>query len=97
MIIRAADLTAHNGRTDYGISRYQDEVRHLVTWHTTPERPFGPHKHDRPEFWFILEGEAIVMLDGDESRLAPGDMVVIAPWVDHGLRSEGSTRWVCFG
>ena len=97
MIIRGSELPAPRGRKDYGIGRYQDEVKHFVEWLTAPESPFGPHKHERLEFWYILEGEAIVALEGQESRLAPGDLVVIAPWVDHGLRSESATRWICFG
>ena len=97
MIIKSSELAEANGRKDYGIGRFQEQIEHFVVRVTRPENPFGPHGHEAAEFWFILEGEAIVTLDGQESPVAPGDLVVLAPWSMHGLRSETAVRWACFG
>ena len=70
---------------------------HFVTRVTTPEDPFGPHAHAQRELWFVLEGRAIVSLDGTEHELGPQDMVVIDPWVEHGLRTDSRTQWICLG
>ena len=33
------------------------------------------HFHDCEEFWFVLEGEARVMDEGEEATVGPGDVV----------------------
>lgn len=97
MIIRGSELETTNGRKDYGIGRHQDKIPHFVERVTTPDNSFQPHKHDGLEFWYIVEGEAIVSLDGQESVARPGDLVILKPWIEHGLRTESKTRWLCFG
>jgi mannose-6-phosphate isomerase-like protein (cupin superfamily) len=99
MIIRAnqAQTDATRGRTAYPIADQQTLLHHLSVYHTTPGVPFPPHKHERIEIWYIVEGEAIISLDGVEDTVRGGDVVVLPSWVEHGLRSETSARWVCLG
>jgi mannose-6-phosphate isomerase-like protein (cupin superfamily) len=47
--------------------------------------------------WFILEGEALISLDGEEHRVFAGDLIELEPWSDHGLRTETEVRWICMG
>ncbi len=102
MIVHASELQEINHRIDYRVMALQDTLEHPMLKHfvarvTLPENPFGPHKHEGAEFWFIIEGEAIVSIDGQESAVVAGDLVYLAPWTNHGLHTEGRVRWVCLG
>jgi AraC-like DNA-binding protein len=41
------------------------------------------HKHDYYEFYFFLEGEMSIMIEGMAYRLKPGDVVLIPPGISH--------------
>jgi quercetin dioxygenase-like cupin family protein len=97
MIIRAADIEVAGGRKPYPLGDLRVEVGHFVVRITTPEVPFGPHKHERPELWFIVQGEADVTLDGQVHAAAAGDLILIEPWVEHGLRVADRAEWLCLG
>ena len=97
MIIRARETPAPAGRRPCDLAGRQIEVGHFVTRVTTPETPFGPHRHEQSELWFMLEGEAIISLDSVEHTVGPQDLVVIDPWVEHGLRTEFRAQWICLG
>lgn len=97
MIIRAQALDEANGRKPYPIADQQTILHHLSVYDTRAENPFKPHKHEREEIWYIIEGAAIVSLDGQEQTVGPGDVVLLKPWIEHGLRSESRARWVCIG
>ena len=70
---------------------------HFVIRTTRPQNPFLPHKHEGTEMWFILEGEAILSLDGQDHPVAAGDLIQLKPWSEHGLRTESHVRWICMG
>jgi mannose-6-phosphate isomerase-like protein (cupin superfamily) len=102
MIVRGSELAEENGRKPYPIAHGATEGWGEPGWHfvirtTTPENPFGPHKHDGTEMWFILEGEALLTLDGEVYPVAAGDLIQLAPWSEHGLHTETQVRWVCMG
>ena len=97
LITRSSELVEKNGRLDYPLASDEIAGRHFAVWTTTPANPFGPHKHEQREIWFILEGQAIVSLDGQESSVQGGDMIQLDPWVEHGLRTDGRVRWICMG
>jgi mannose-6-phosphate isomerase-like protein (cupin superfamily) len=97
MIIKAKGLKEENGRRPYPL-RWQELVcKHFVVRVTTPDNPFEPHQHDQREMWFIIKGEALVSLDGAESPVETGDLIELAPWVEHGLRTESEVTWICLG
>lgn len=96
MIVRAKDLTDDKGRTAYPLGELQ-AFRHFVSRVTTPANPFVPHSHKGVELWFILEGEATVTLEGKESPVETGDLIILLPWREHGLSSKGQVRWLCIG
>lgn len=97
MIIKGNSIEEINHRKDYKVRGLQDQIRHFVVFTTTPDNPFRPHKHAGLEFWHILEGEAVVTLDGEDYAVEAGDLVFLAPWTEHGLRTGKSTRWICLG
>ena len=98
MITRASELSESGiGRKVYPLTSSEIAVRHLVTRVTQPDSPFRPHKHQGRELWFILEGQAIVSLDGREHAVEAGDLIELAPWVEHGLRTDSQVKWICIG
>ncbi len=97
MIIKGRTLTAENGRKPYPLAGHSTLLRHFVVRVTTPENPFPPHKHEQPELWYIVDGEALVRLDGQEHPVEAGDLIVLEPWVEHGLHTHTQVTWICLG
>lgn len=97
MIIRGNALETVEGRKHYPVEGCQTTVRHFVCRTTTPDNPFGPHKHDGEEFWYILSGKATVTIDGEEREVEAGDLVLLSPWKEHGLTADEEAVWLCFG
>jgi len=97
MIIKGGELPASGGRKPYPIEGRQVPIQHFVVRVTTPDNPFPPHKHEQGELWYIIEGQAIVTLDGQDHLVEAGDLIVLEPWIEHGLRTEGQVTWICIG
>lgn len=97
MILKANAMPAKNGRRPYELGGREVVVHHFVTRETTPENPFVPHKHAQPELWYIIAGEAVVSIDGVEHPVEGGDLIVLDPWVEHGLRTKSRVHWICLG
>ncbi len=97
MIIKGHTLPAEEGRKPYPLAGHSSLLRHFVVRVTTPETPFPPHRHDQPELWYIIEGEATVRLDGRDYPVQGGDLIVLEPGVEHGLRTESRVTWICLG
>lgn len=97
MIIRGSEIETKDGRKPYPLAGQEIVTKHFVIRETTPDTPFRPHRHEQPELWFILEGEAIVSLDGRDHTVYKGDLIVLAPHVEHGLRVERDATWICLG
>lgn len=96
MVIKGRDIPEKNYRKGYDVSS-QDQISHFAVRITTPQNPFEPEKHGERRFWYILEGEATVTVDGTTTAVEPGDLVLLAPWTEHSLRTNGWVRWICFG
>jgi mannose-6-phosphate isomerase-like protein (cupin superfamily) len=97
MIIKGKTLPEKNGRKPYPLTSNEVALEHFVIRVTTPDNPFKPHKHEQRELWFILEGNAVVSLDGADHIVEAGDLIELAPWVEHGLRADGRVTWICMG
>jgi len=97
MIIRGNEIQTPGGRRPYLLEGREILVKHFVERVTTPDNPFKPHEHEQPELWYIISGEARLTLDGQEHTVSGGDLVVIDPWIDHGLRTESQVTWLCLG
>ncbi len=56
MIIKSRDHEFVDGRKHYPIEELQETIGHFVCRITTPDSPFGPHKHDAEECCYLLSG-----------------------------------------
>jgi len=97
MIIKGRTLPQQGGRKPYPLRSNEIVAKHFVVRVTTPDNPFQPHKHTQREIWFIMQGEALVNLNGDEHVVEAGDLIELEPWVEHGLRTENRVTWICLG
>lgn len=53
------------------------------------------HIHDhRDECFDVVEGEGTFLVDGEEIHAGPGSFLYIPAGVRHGLRADGTERWV---
>lgn len=52
------------------------------------------HEHDHPqeEVWNVVDGEILLVLDGCERRLGPGEAAVVPPGTRHSARPVGTCR-----
>jgi quercetin dioxygenase-like cupin family protein len=97
MIIRGDEIEAQSGRKPYPLGGREILAKHFVVRVTTPGNPFDPHQHGQRELWYIVAGEATVGLDGQTHQVRNGDLIVIDPWVEHGLETESEVTWICLG
>ena len=51
-----------------------------------------PHKHAEDEFFFVLEGKAMFILDGDSVTAGPYASFYCPSGVEHGIRNMGDTE-----
>jgi len=54
------------------------------------------HRHTAAEVYYVLEGEAVVVLDGDEIRVGAGSLVRLPGDAEHGIRAVGGPVRVLF-
>jgi mannose-6-phosphate isomerase-like protein (cupin superfamily) len=52
-----------------------------------------PHRHVKTEeIYYILEGNGVMRIDGEEAPVGPGDAIAIPPGAEHQITNAG--RWV---
>lgn len=51
-----------------------------------------PHSHDEDEFYFILEGTAEFVLNGQTTTGGPNTSFYCPRWSEHGIRNVGGTE-----
>lgn len=96
-IIKGDSIKMKNGRRGYDLSGREISTKHFAFRVTTPDNPFPPHKHEQSELWFIISGKAKVLLDGIEYEVEENDLIIIDPWVEHGLKTDTQVNWICIG
>ena len=55
-----------------------------------------PHSHPTHEFYFVMTGEGIMTISGQERPVVPGDLIQIPPDEVHSLRPTGDEPIHCF-
>ena len=78
-----------------GRSRYLTSTDHLmmvvVDFDDGPnDQPDPPHSHPHEQVTYVAEGDVIFFLDGQPTRLSPGDLVNVPPDVPHSVQSLSS-------
>ena len=48
--------------------------------------PDPPHNHPHEQISYVAAGEVIVVLDGEQTRLGPGDMFTVPPDIPHSVQ-----------
>ena len=97
MLVKESSIAEKNGRKPYPLEGCGFPLTHFVVRNTLTNNPFKPHKHKAPEVWYVLEGKGIYFENGLESSVEGGDMMIITPWDEHGLRTETQIKWMCLG
>ncbi|MBM1105867.1 cupin domain-containing protein [Aurantibacter crassamenti] len=96
-IIKGGSIEMLKGRRAYDLAGREISTKHFAVRKTTPENPFKPHKHEQSELWFISSGKGTVILDGVEFEVEANDLIILDPWVEHGLSTTGEVTWICLG
>jgi len=55
-----------------------------------------PHTHPTHEFYFVMTGEGVMTISGEECDVKVGDLVYIPPDAVHSLRPTGGEPIHCF-
>ncbi len=50
------------------------------------DEPDPPHSHPHEQVTYVAEGEIIFFLDGQPTRLGPGDLFTVPPNVPHAIQ-----------
>jgi quercetin dioxygenase-like cupin family protein len=50
-----------------------------------------PHSHHTHEYYYILSGRGIIVIDGEEREVVPGDFIHIPPDHEHSIRTASDT------
>ncbi len=67
------------------------EPDHFVMGHVTiyPNGEVPGHAHGQEEVYFIISGQGVIGLDGEETPVASGSYVAVPPMQKHALRNTG--------
>lgn len=58
-----------------------------------PGQEQKPHAHaDAAKIYYVLEGEGVFLVDGEDWTLGPGNAVLAPAGDPHGVRNEGAER-----
>jgi len=71
----------------------------VVDFHDGPqEQPDPPHAHPHEQVSYVAEGEILFLMDGQPTRLGPGDMFLVPSGKPHSIQLlTGHVRLVdCF-
>lgn len=70
----------------------------LLTMHylvITPGESFENHRHPHSaDIISVIQGEGVLITDGEEHVIRRGDVVYVPPGVDHGMRNDGTETLV---
>jgi mannose-6-phosphate isomerase-like protein (cupin superfamily) len=96
-IIKGSSMELIKGRRGYDLAGREISTKHFAFRITEPYNPFRAHKHIQSELWFIVKGNAKVLLEGIEYEVEENDLIILDPWVEHGLSTTSQVTWICVG
>lgn len=75
----------------FGQGDFETPLKFLYYSVLPPGTSIGYHGHrEDEEIYIILEGTGLMTINGTETRVVLGDIVVNKPWWKHGLLNDGS-------
>jgi len=86
----------HGGRGPFFVRTLLDEVpncafRYVRDLTLEPGSSIGEHPHwGDDEIYFLISGEGVAVVDGEESRVGPGCVVLTQSGSRHALRNTGT-------
>jgi quercetin dioxygenase-like cupin family protein len=51
----------------------------------------APHSHHTHEYYYVLSGRGVMVIEEEEREVVPGDFVYIPPNAEHSLRTVSDT------
>ena len=73
-------------REVFGEDVFESNLVHLHETIVQPHSTIGYHLHEgNEEIYYIMEGEGIMTVDGEEKTVAPGDAIITHSGSKHGL------------
>ena len=85
-VIRAADVTPETiaSKRERYLAHTEKLMMVVLDFNDGPtEAPDPPHAHPHEQISYVVAGEVIFFLDGEPTRMGPGDLVTIPPDVPH--------------
>ena len=75
----------------FGEGDFETPLKFLYYSVLPPGTSIGYHGHrEDEEIYIILEGTGLMTMNGTETRVGPGDVIVNKPWWKHGLQNDGT-------
>ena len=88
-VIRATDVTPETiapKRRRY-LTHTETLMVVVIDFNDGPaDKPDPPHAHPHEQITYLVSGEVLFFLDGEPTRLGPGDLVTIPPDVPHAVQ-----------
>ena len=98
-LIRAASLQPITGKgsTYWPLATPSTGAAELIVVRVakTPRQPGSIHSHDHEEVVVALTGTATAVLDGQETEMRAGDVLIIPPGQLHQVSAEGDQGFEC--
>jgi mannose-6-phosphate isomerase-like protein (cupin superfamily) len=88
---------SHGGRGEYFVrtlltSEFKSAVKYMRDLTLKAGSSIGTHPHATDEeLYFIVAGRGVMVVDGEECVVGPGDVVLTHPGSSHGLRADDGT------
>ncbi len=83
--------------------RDEEEVRRILrergysvyTWSDPAGTYYPTHTHRDREVRWVVEGEVVMGVDGEEILLREGDMIELEPETPHWAKTDKGVKYVC--
>lgn len=93
---RELQKRCHNGkgaisfREVFNENDFKSSLQFLHETSIMPNSTIGYHRHSgNEEVYYIVEGEGIMTVDGEEKKVTSGDAVITHSGSSHGLKNTG--------
>lgn len=66
------------------------EASSVVYFEVEPGKSLAIHRDGAEEILYVVDGEGVLVVDGEEAEVGPGSLAVVPKLAPHGVRSTGS-------